>query len=100
MELKVYKRSHLFNFKKTITQKEFNTIIGLLKTGHRLKMPDGKVISRSNYVANIKHYAEDIINMIIQGAEYANQDLAQNAHNYLESELIETLTDYDVEIIE
>ena len=101
MKLKTFKRAQTFEFGKAITTYELETLLNMVMQGYELKRPDELVISLADYVHDIDYYNHEKLMDILIGnnVEPTLAEIKKAARQSLEDQLIETMRDYEIEIV-
>lgn len=101
MKLKTFKRAQAFEFGKTITTHELETLLNMVMQGYELKRPDDEIISLADYARDIDYYHHDKLVDVLVGnhAESAIADIRKAAIQAMEELLVETMRDYEIGIV-
>ena len=101
MKLKTFKRGQTFEFGKTITTHELETLLSMVMRGYELKRPDDEVISLADYARDIDYYHHDkLVDALIGNNVMSTlDDIRGAAIQAMEELLVETMRDYDIEIV-
>ena len=101
MKLKTFKRAQAFEFGKTITTHELETLLNMVMQGYELKRPDDEIISLADYARDIDYYHHDKLVDVLVGnhAEPTLAEIKKAARQYLEDRLIGVMRDYDIGIV-
>lgn len=101
MKIKTFKRAQTFEFGKAITTHELETLLNMVMQGYELKRPDGGVISLADYAEDVSYYHPGKLTDILIGndVEAALAKIRKAAIQSIEDQLIETMRDYEVDIV-
>ena len=101
MKLKTFKRAQTFEFGKVITTYELETLLNMVMQGYELRRPDGGIISLADYAEDVSFYHDGKLTDILIGnnVEPTLAEIKKAARQSLEDQLIETMRDYEIEIV-
>ena len=101
MKIKTFKRAQTFEFGKAITTHELETLLNMVMQGYELRRPDDEIISLADYARDIDYYHHGKLVDILIGndVEAALAKIRKAAIQSIEDQLIETMRDYEVDIV-
>ncbi len=97
MKLKITLSEKYMDLKKTITQKEYDSLISMLNSGRKIERPDGQSCSIEDFVKfEMQHCCEDDLVGYLSGKDECMSHVRAAMNHYFHEFVSMALGDYEI----